>query len=332
MISESKFRLSMAFGILTIVVGTGGFVIIEGWEILDALYMTIITLSTVGFKEMHTLSAGGRVFTIFLIFFGAFAAAFFIKSLAGMVLEGQLQAILGKRKMEKNVQKLKNHIIICGYGRVGRKVALEFERREEPFVIIERDHDMIPDAQKHHFNFVVGNAADDDMLEQVGISRARAIVSTLPDDADNVYLALTARQINSALFIIARAETNLAKKKLIRAGADKVVCPHELGGTQMAMATLRPNVVDFMQLASVVPGAEQLGIEEVSIRSGGDLTGKTIIEAAVKTKYDAIVIGLRKKSGELTFNPSGETKMNPGDILVVLGESDKLENLAADLA
>lgn len=322
----------MAFGILTIIVGTGGFVVIEGWEILDTLYMTIITLSTVGFKEMHTLSTGGRVFTIFLIFFGAFAAAFFIKSLAGMVLEGQLQAILGKRKMEKNVQKLKNHIIICGYGRVGRKVAQEFERRQEPFVIIERDQEMIPDARKHHFNFVVGNAADDDMLEHVGISRARAIVSTLPDDADNVYLALTARQINSALYIIARAETNLAKKKLIRAGADKVVCPHELGGTQMAMATLHPNIVDFMQLASVVPGAEQLGIEEVSIRSGGELTGKTIIEAAVKTKYDAIVIGLRKKSGELTFNPSGETRMIPGDILVVLGESDKLENLAADLA
>ena len=332
MISESKFRLSLAFGLLIIVVGTGGFVMIEGWAVLDALYMTIITLSTVGFKEMHTLSTSGRVFTIFLIVFGAFAAVFFIQSLANMVLEGQLQAILGRRKMEKKVQKLKNHVIICGYGRVGRKVAQEFERRQEPFVIIEQDEEMIPDAQRHHYNFVRGNAADDDMLIQVGIGRARAIVSTLPDDADNVYLALTARQINSAVFIIARAETNLAKKKLIRAGADKVVCPHEIGGTQMAMATLRPNIVDFMQLASVVPGAEQLGIEEVSIRSGGDLTGKTIIEAAVKTKYDAIVIGLRKKSGELIFNPSGETKMNPGDILVVLGESDKLENLAADLA
>jgi len=329
--SEAKLRLAIAALLVIIIFGTAGYSLIEGWSILDALYMTVITLSTVGFSELHDLSETGHIFTILLIVFGAFTVAFILTALAQLVLEGQIQALLGKRKMEKKVRRLKDHIILCGYGRVGREVCSEFTKRGEQFVIIEQNPEMIPEAQKEKYLFIEGNAAEDETLEFAGISRAKAIVSTLPDDADNVYLALTARQINNSLFIIARAETSLAKKKLIRAGADKVVCPHELGGVQMAMATLRPNIVDFMQLAQVVPGVEQLGIEEISIREGGKQTGKTIIEAAIKTEYDAIVIGLRKRSGELKFNPSGDTRMQDGDILVVLGENHKLERLASDL-
>jgi voltage-gated potassium channel len=234
--------------------------------------------------------------------------------------------------MEKLVQKWKDHIILGGYGRVGRQVAEEFGSRKVPFVVIEKDESMIPENPESGFIFLQGNAAEDEMLEKAGIHKAKAIVSTLPDDAENVYLALTARQLNSKIFIIGRAESNLAKRKLIRAGADKVVCPHELGGSQMAMATLRPNIVDFMQLASEVSGGEGLGIEEISIKEGGKLTGKTIIEAAIKSKYDAIVLGLRKNSSKLIFNPSGETTMEHGDILIVLGANGKLEQLALDLA
>ena len=328
---ESKLRLALFFLVVIILVGTSGYVVIEGWTPFESLYMTVITLSTVGFKEVKPLSEAGEGFTIFLIIFGAFNMAFVLTAVAQLVLEGQLMAIMGKRKMEKKVQKLKDHIILCGYGRVGKQVAGEFERRNEEFVIIEEDASTIPEAHANGFVFVSGNAADDEVLEAAGIRRARAIVSTLPDDADNVYLTLTARQINAGLFIIARAETNLAKKKLKRAGADKVICPHELGGSQMAMATLRPNIVDFLQLASEVPGGKNLGIEEISIREGGRHTGKTIIEAAIKTTYDAIVIGLRKRSGELKFNPPGDLKMEDGDILVVLGENEKIEQLSADL-
>lgn len=316
---------------LVVAAGTIGYSIIERWTIWDSLYMTIITLSTVGFKEVHQLSDTGQIFTTLLIVFGAFTMAFVVSAGGQFILQGQLENFLGRRKMEKQVQKLKNHIILCGFGRVGGQVAEEFQRRGEHFVIIEKDSVMMEDARKKGYFLLEGNAADDDMLDEAGIARAKAIVSTLPDDADNVYLALTARQINPDLFIIARAETAVAKKKLRRAGADKVVCPHELGGAQMAMATLRPNVVDFLQLASVVPGGERLGIEEIAIREGGSLTGKTIIGAAIKTKYDAIVVGLRKKTGEVVFNPSGETVMEDGDILIALGENCNLEKLAADL-
>lgn len=329
---QSRLRLAFLAITLVITAGTLGYTAIEGWDLLDSLYMTVVTLSTVGFKEVHPLSESGQIFTTLLILFGAFSLAFVVSAGAQFILQGQLELLLGRRKMEKKVQKLKNHIILCGYGRVGGQVADEFNRRGEQFVLIEQSADMVDEARIRGFFALQGNAAEDEMLDNAGISRAKAIVSTLPDDADNVYLALTARQINPDLFIIARAETQLAKKKLRRAGADKVVCPHELGGAQMAMATLRPNVVDFLQLASVVPGGERLGIEEIEIRDGGALTGKSIIEAAVKREYDAIIVGLRKKTGQVLYNPSGDVIMEDGDILIALGENSKLEKLAHDLA
>ena len=329
---ETKLRLALLSLVLTLALGVVGYLSIEHWGCLDSLYMTIITLATVGFEEVRPLSDTGRVFTIVLIILGVFNGAFVISTLGQMILEGQLRAILGKRKMEKKVQKLSDHVIVCGFGRVGRQVAAEFVRRQVPFVIIEQQGEVKAEAPNRELLFVEGNAADEDVLEAAGIRRAKAVISTLPDDADNVYLALTARQLNPDIMIVARAESGVARKKLIRAGADKVICPHELGGSQMAMATLRPNVVDFMRLASVVPGAEQLGIEEVAIKAGGKHSGKTIVEAAVKTSYDVIVIGLRKKSGEVQFNPPGEARMEAGDILIVLGENSKLEQLALDLS
>jgi len=331
MTPESKLRLAIVFMVIILSVGTAGYSLIEDWLFFDSLYMTVITLATVGFAEIRPLSETGRVFTIFLIIFGAFNGGFIITAVAQLVLEGQLMAILGKRKMEKKVKRIKDHIILCGYGRVGRQVAQELHSRGVPFVIVEQDESAIPGPHEDNLIFMAGNAADDEQLEQAGIKRARAVVSTLPDDADNVYLALTARQINPDLLIIARAESDLAKKKLLRAGADKVVCPHELGGMQMAMATLRPNVVDFMRLATANGASAGLGIEEISIKEGSALASKSIIEAAIKSKYDAIVVGLRKKSGQLVFNPSGDTVMETGDILVVLGEANKLETLGDDL-
>jgi len=327
---ESKLRLAFLLLLFIVTVGTAGYVIIERWSVFDSLYMTIITLATVGFSEVRPLSETGRGFTMILIAVGAFNGGYIIASIGQLVLEGQLRAILGRRKMEKIVQKMNDHIVLCGYGRVGRQVAQEFTRRKQPFVVIENSPTSGQDVDRNDIIIITGNAVEDEVLERAGITRARAIVSTLPDDADNVYLALTARQMNPRLVIIARADTELAKKKLLRAGANRVVCPHELGGTQMAMATLRPNVVDFMHLASA-PGGERLRIEEISIKEKGNLTGKTIIEAAIKSEYDAIVVGLRKRSGEMLFNPHGETRMEEGDILIVLGEHHKLEKLGTDL-
>lgn len=328
---ESKLRLALIFLVIIVSTGTIGYALIEHWPIFDSLYMTIITLATVGYAEIRPMSEAGRAFTMFLIVFGAFNIGFIAAALAQLVLEGQLMAILGKRKMEKKVKRLKNHIILCGYGRVGKQVAQEFSRMDVPFVILEKDNANIPDPGPDELIFVQGDVADDEVLEQAGIKRARAVVSTVPDDADNVYLALTARQLNPELVIIARAESDLAKRKLHRAGADRVISPHELGGMQMAMATLRPNVVDFMRLATFDPAHQGLSIEEIPIPYDSPLTGKSLIEAAIKTKYDTIVVGMRKSSGEAIFNPPGETIMEAGDILVVLGETAKLEALGVAL-
>lgn len=326
-----KLRLALLLLVATLGTGVLGYALIEHWSVFDSLYMTIITLATVGFAEVRPMSEAGRTFTMILIVVGAFNGAFVVSAMAQLILEGQLKAILGKRKMEKQLQRLENHIIVCGFGRVGRQVAAELHNRRVPFVLIEQERQNISETCQDQYLFLEGNAADEEVLDGAGIKRARAIVSTLPNDADNVYLALTARQLNPRILIIARAESALAKKKVLRAGADKVICPHELGGGQMVLATLRPNVLDFMQLATVIPGGEQLAIEELPIRGGGHKTGRTIVEAAIKSEYDVIVIGLRKKEGELIFNPPGETKMEDGDILLVLGGSAKLERLAADL-
>lgn len=328
---ESKLRLAILMLTILILGGTAGYSLIMGWPLLDSLYMTVITMATVGFSEVRPLTDNGRVFTIFLIIFGAFSAGYAVSAVAQLVVEGQLEAILGKRKTERKVQNLKDHIIVCGFGRVGRQVADHFVRNRVPFLVLEKHQTIIQEAAQKEIIFLEGNAADDDLLEKAGIRRARAIVSTLPDDADNVYLTLTARQINPSVYIIARAESALAKKKLLRAGANKVICPHELGGSQMAMATLRPNVVDFLELASVVPGGEKLLIEEITIGSTGNLAGKSLIDAAIKTEYDVIVVGLRKKTGEVVFNPPGEAVMERGDILVALGENEKMARLASDL-
>jgi voltage-gated potassium channel len=318
---ESKLRLALLFLVLIVSIGTIGYSVIEHWSVFDSLFMTIITLSTVGYGVVRPLSEAGEIFTMFLIVFGAFNGGLIVAALAQLILEGQLLTILGKRKMEKKVQRLKNHIILCGFGR----------RLDVPFVIIEKEIVNIPEPGASDMMFIQGDVADDDVLEQARIRQARAIVSTLPDDADNVYLALTARQINPGMVIIARAESDLAKRKLHRAGADRVISPHELGGMQMAMATLRPNVVDFMRLAAIDPSHQGLSIEEIPIRPGSTLAGQSLIEAAIKTQYDIIVVGLRKNSGSVVFNPPGETVMEPGDILVALGETDKLERLGADL-
>jgi voltage-gated potassium channel len=328
---EAKLRLSAFILALILLVGTTGYMLIEGWAVLESLYMTVITLSTVGYGEVQELSLGGKIFTIFLIFLGLITFVYAASALGELLIEGQLLSIVGRRKMGKKVKRMKDHIILCGFGRVGRQVAQIFAERKVPFIIVEKDPRLLEGIDKSGHVYLAGSAAEDEVLQQAGISKAMALVSTLPDDSENVYLALSAKQMNPELFVIARADTPEAEKKLKRAGADKVICPHEIGGIQMAMATLRPNVVDFMQLASIAPGTKELGIEEIAIHEGASLEGRTIIEAAVKSKYDAIVVGLRKGSGKLIFNPPGETRMEKGDILIVLGENDRLESLAADL-
>ena len=328
--SFTKLISVLAALALVLVVGTVGFVFIEKMAPFDALYMTVITLSTVGFGEITPLHDAGRILAMLLIVFGVGLGAYAATTIGQIILEGQLKQIFGRKKMETKLKKMSNHHIIAGLGRVGRQVAEEFARRKVPFVIIEKDPDPEMGDGSNNFVFLKGEATDDKVLLQAGIERARTLISTLPDEAQNVYLTLTARAMNKDLHIIARADVEGGEKKLMRAGADHVVSPHVLGGTRMALASLRPNVVDFMHITTLGEGG--LSIEEVVIPDGCQLIGKSIMESRLKDDYGANIIGIKKTGEQMSVAPGPKTMLDSSDTLVLIGPTDGLERLSVDLS
>lgn len=327
--SFTKLLSVLAALALVLVMGTIGFIIIEKMSPFDALYMTVITLSTVGFGEITPLHAAGRVLAMLLIVFGVGLGAYAATTIGQIILEGQLKQVYGRKKMEKKLKKMNNHHIIAGLGRVGRQVADEFVRRKAPFVVIEKNPDPEMENPGNGFVILKGEATDDKVLLQAGIERAQTLISTLPDEAQNVYLTLTARSMSKNLHIIARADVEGGEKKLMRAGADQVVSPHVLGGMRMAMASLRPNVVDFMHITTLGEGG--LSIEEVVIPDGCPLVGKSIMESRLKDDYSATIIGIKKTDEQMSVAPGPQTLLDASDTLVLIGPTDELERLSADL-
>lgn len=246
-----KLLLSVSILLLLAVFGTVGFVILENMGPLEGLYMTVITISTVGFEEVRPLHQAGHVFVIALIVFSLVTGTFAVSALGQIVIEGQLRNIMGRRKMQAKIKKLSDHYIIAGFRRVGRQVAEAFTRRKVPFIVIENSNSTMNHLDAEAYLYIEGEATDDEILISAGVDRAKVLVSTLPAEADNVYLALTARSMSQSLYIICRADHPEGEKKLKRAGANHVVSPHVLGGMRMAMASLRPNVLDFMQMTAI---------------------------------------------------------------------------------
>jgi voltage-gated potassium channel len=324
-----KLRLAVGALVLMVLAGTAGFMLLEKMGMLDAVYMTVITLSTVGFGEVRPLHPLGRVFAIVLILFGVVLAGFTASVIGQLVLEGQFREIFGRRKMENKIRKMSGHYIIAGYGRVGRQVAQEFKRRNVPFVVIDKEEAAAGQLFSEGYLCIQGEATDDEVLRKAGIESAKTLISTLPDEAQNVYLTLTARNMNRDLYIIARADYEEGEKKLLRAGANHVVTPHVLGGQRMAMASLRPNVVDFMHTTALGEGG--LSIEEVVIPPGCRLEGKTLVESQLKQEYSVTIIGIKKTGQKMTVAPSPATVLSESDILVLIGPSDGLERLSRDL-
>ncbi len=325
--AERRLRWLVTILVLTVAVSTLGYRILEGGSIIDALYMSIITIATVGFREVYPLTDAGKVFTIFVIVFSVVILAYTIGTLGQLFVEGQIREILGRRKMEKQVSKLKDHFIIVGYGRVGQMVYSEISKAGEKAVVVESDPEILEQLIRDGALYVEGSAIEDDVLLDAGIKEARCLVDTIPDEADSVFISLSARQFNPGLYIIARADSKSSEKKLLRAGANRVILPYEIGGKRMAIASLRPNVVDFMTLESF--GAQMaLSIEEVEILRDAKLEGKTLKEVDLRSKYGLTVIGIRKPNGDLKMHPPAETKMDEGDILVLIGKTENLEQLS----
>ncbi len=323
-----RFWVQIFVPILLVAVGTVGYRVIEwrNYTLFDALYMTIITLSTIGYGETHPLSPAGRAFTIGLILCGVSVIAYSATEVIRTVVSGEVAAALGKRKMKRTLAQLKDHIIVCGYGRMGRLVCREFARLGKPFVVIDSSAEEVKDFDLPHGIVLQGDATSDDVLRNAGIERAHSLVTVMAGDADNLFVTMSARLLNAKVVIVARVEEAQSEQKLLRAGASRVVSPYQIGGDRIAHAVTKPTVVDFIELTSRTEHIE-LQLEESRIEPHSTLAGRTLSASRLMADHRIIIVAIKKKTGHMLFNPPAETMIDAGDILVAMGSRDHLGNL-----
>ena len=325
-----RHRFYLCLFLLAAVVfsGSAGFHFIEGWTWFDAFYMTLTTMTTIGYGEIHPLSHAGRIFNSFLIVFAVFSGGFTIATFTQALLQFEFGKAFGRRRMERELARLSGHYIICGAGRVGRTVARELRARGQSIVIIEKDAQRAEWAANEKIPVVVGNASSEECLKRAHIETAKGFVAAVGSDAENLYIVLTARGFRSDLKIIARASEEEATSKLLRAGASQVLSPYFFVGSRIAQLLLRPNVLDFIDAAF---GTERLDVEigEVRIDATSALVGKQLGDAAIRQQADVIILGVKPAEGALLFNPAPETVIRPSDTLIVIGADSHLKKLEA---
>jgi len=313
--------------ISVIIFGVVGLMVIEGWSFLDAIYMTIITMSTVGYQEVRPLSPAGRVVIIIFIIVGVGAFLYAVATLAEYVVSGQLKGVLEKKKMKNQISKLKGHYLICGFGRVGEQVALELKREGRDFVVIDANPSAISKCSPLGYSYVEGSASNDDVLKDAGIMKAAGLVSAVDSDAENVYVTLSAKNLRKDLYIVARASSEEAEYKLIRAGADRVISPYTIGGKRLAGMLLRPNIVDFLDFV-LHSGDMDLFIEEVEITERSPFVGLTIGEVKQRYKIGANILAIKsKKDNKIMPSPESNAPIEKGDLLIILGTREQLHEL-----
>ncbi|MBC7864039.1 MAG: potassium channel protein [Bacteroidia bacterium] len=311
-----------------VLVGTVGFVVIDGYKWFDAFFMTIITISTVGYEEVQPLSGAGRVFTscLIIVSFGTFAYA--ASSVTKFVLDGEVNEFFKQRRLKKVLDKLTDHVIICGYGRNGRQAAQVLKKHNKRFVVIESS-DKITDLLTHQYQDLViaGDATTDEILLKAGIQRAKALIITLPVDADNLFICLTARNLNKNVSIISRASEDSSDAKLRIAGANSVIMPDKIGGAHMASLVMKPAVIEFIDFITG-QGGDSINLEEFSYENlPEDFRNKTIKDLEIRNSTGANIVGYRTADGKYVVNPSADTKLVPNAKLFVLGTPDQIEKL-----
>lgn len=323
---EQRLRIALCgiFGVL--MAGVAGYVLIEGWPLLDALYMTVITVATVGYKEVKPLSTGGMWFTMGLIVVGVGLVFYSLGTVLEMMIEGGLRDILGRRRVEREIKTLRDHYIVCGYGRMGSVVAGELQKRKLPFVIVDNDPAVVQTAQGRGILAIQGSAGDEEILRRVNIDRARGLVAVAASDAENLFITITARSLNKKLFITSRAETQGAEHKMSMVGADKVVSPYMIGAYRLVSALLQPAVAHFIELSSLEREMD-VRLEEISVSEKSSLDGKLLKETPIRSKLGIIVIGIEKKDGKMLFNPPSDQVIQSGDKLITIGNPDQTEEL-----
>lgn len=320
--------LAVILFLIVTAVGTAGYMVVEGWSPWDAFYMTIISVTTVGYREVHATSFAGQVWTVFVLLAGVSTLFYTASVVMAEIVEGGLRKGLESRRFNRMLEQLTDHFIICGYGRIGGVIADEFQRQGIPYVVVDRDPERVHAVIARGGMAVEADASREDVLRRIGIDRARGLIAAVGTDAENVYTVLTARVLRPDLFIIARIESEDAEPKLKRAGADRVLSPYQLGGVQMAATALRPAVVDFMRLAT---SSERLDLaaEQIEVKTNSRFVGASIRDANLRQDFGVIVVAIKRAAGHMEFNPAPEAIIGANDQLVVLGHPDQLKALEA---
>jgi voltage-gated potassium channel len=316
---------------LVLLIGTAGYVVIEGWQILDAIYMTVITITTVGYGEVRTVSPTGRVFTLALICMGMGIIAYTLGMVAQVMVELQVRSILGRKRLGLKIKSIKNHYILCGYGRIGRIISQELKASQIPLLVIDNNPDSKQGLEQQDIPYIIDDATSEDVLIEAGIERAKGLISVVLSDADNLFITMTARGLNPGLFILARAEEEKSHKKLLRAGANRVVLPYLIGGQKMAHTITKPAVTDFLEL-TIHDKDIELEMGELLVKDRSRLKGVTLADSGIRQEMNVIILAIRKDDGEMAFNPSSETRIETGDTLIALGPDNDLKKLSAILS
>ncbi|MFN8558808.1 MAG: potassium channel protein [Dehalococcoidia bacterium] len=307
-------------------VGTLGFMVIERWSLLDALYQTVTTLSTVGFREVHPLSRPGMVFTMLVIVLGVGTLFYTLTAAVELAVQGELGEYFGRRRMQRRLGEMSGHYIVCGYGRVGREVAQEFKARRIPFVVVDTNPLMEAELRRLGYDYIEGNATDDDVLKAAGVEQAKGLLAAADADTDNTYIVLSARALNPHIFIVARAGQPSTEDKLRRAGADRIVSPYAIAGRHMAVAVMQPAMVDFMTTAFRTHEGE-LMLAELTATAASGLMGRSLRQVFGASRATT-VLGVRRADGDLVVGPGPDVVLHAGDQIIVLGPETELESFS----
>jgi voltage-gated potassium channel len=324
-------RLAVALLATVLLGGTIGYVAIEGWSPWDAFYMTVTTVTTVGYREVHELSRPGQVFTVALLIGGVGTALYTFTLLATSVVEGSLPTQLRRHRHARMLESIKDHFIVCGFGRIGSIIARELSRQHVAFVVVERDSASVQRAMDAGFLTLEADASSEEALARAGIARARGLIAAVGTDAENVYAVLSARVMRPDLFIVGRAEGEDSIRKLERAGANRVISPYQIGAQHIALTAVRPAVVDFVQLATSADNLE-LAMEEITVADRSALANRSILEANIRQRFGVIVVAIQRQDRRMDFNPEPDASISAGDTLVVLGRWESLKRLEAEAA
>ncbi|MCM3902871.1 MAG: NAD-binding protein [Pyrinomonadaceae bacterium] len=328
-LAGNRFRIRYAFLAVAVatMLGTLGFHLIEGWSIVDSLYAAAQTVTTVGYGDLAPATRNGRIFATLFMFVGVGVVLYSLTAAVQSIVQSELLATFGQRRQLRKMSKLRDHFIICGAGRVGSRLVRTLQASEQPFIVIERDPQRVTELADRGAVVLVGDATSEEALREAGVEHARGLAACLPDDADNVYVVLTARDLNSQIHIVARAAEEQAESKLIRAGANRVVAPTIIGGHRMAVALTKPAVGDFID--SITADTLGLALEQLEVSPSSSLVGQKLSATNIRSELDIVIVSIRRNDGQTLFNPSGESLIEARDMLIAIGSAESLMKLTA---